>query len=168
VNRAAGGKHETVDWRIAKSYNIHTMMRAAVALLASVSMLGCFPHNERHRTYAKLAEGGALVGGIVISAVGNTGADCDEMAVNGVETNCKSNAQILSTIGVALILTGLLGFVATVSTAEDDNDAKPVVTTIPDPTPAQKTDTKPATDTGAGSGSSASEPAATPQPQLAH
>jgi hypothetical protein len=130
------------------SYNLHTMMRAAVALLVSVSMLGCFPHSERRRTYAKLAEGGALVGGIVISAVGNTGADCDAMAVNGVESNCKSNAQILSTVGVTLILAGLLGFVATVSTAEDDSDDKPAATTIPDPTPAPKTDPKPATGTG--------------------
>ncbi|NVB84341.1 MAG: hypothetical protein HOV81_38550 [Kofleriaceae bacterium] len=145
------------------SYNIRTMMRAAVALLVSVSMLGCFPHNERHRTYAKIAEGGALVGGIVISAVGNTGADCDQMVMPGVDSNCKSNATILSTIGVALILGGLLGFVATVSTAEDDNDVKPVVTRVPDQTPAPKTDPKPA-DTG----SAASEPATAPQPQPAN
>lgn len=114
------------------------MMRAVVALLVSVSMLGCFPHNEKHQTYAKLAEGGALVAGIAISAFSNTGADCEMMKMNGVDTNCSSNAKLLSGVGVALILGGLLGFVATVSTAE--NDAKPPVTV----TPAQPTAQKPA------------------------
>lgn len=125
------------------------MIRPAVALLLSVSMLGCFPHNARHRTYAKYAEGGALVGGIVISAVGNTGADCDQMDMRG-GTSCRSNAQILSTIGVTLILAGLLGFVATVSTAEDD-DAKP--TALPTTAAASdaKTSPKPASTNGSGS-----------------
>lgn len=149
------------------------MMRTAVALLVSVSMLGCFPHNAKHRTYAKYAEGGALVGGIVISAIGNTGADCDQMEMlGGADTNCKRNAQILSTVGVALILGGLLGFVATVSTAEDD-DSKPVVTAVPEAaaTGKSKTDAKPASTDGAGSGSdgagSASTGPAAPQLQFA-
>src|SRR4051812_34324079 len=113
------------------------MMRAAVALLVSVSMLGCFPHNPKHRTYAKLGEGGALVAGIAISAFANTGADCDKNAMAGVDSNCRTNATILSTVGVALILGGLLGFVATVSTAEED-DQKPKVTTLPDQPAAEQ------------------------------
>ncbi len=141
------------------------MMRAAVALLVSLSMIGCFPHNAKHRQYAKLAEGGALVGGIVISAVGNTGADCDQM-MRG-DTSCRSNAQILSTVGVVLILTGLLGFVATVSTAEDD-EAKPVITTAPDQAaPKPVTRPEPAKPAAAAGGSDATG-SASPGPAAPH
>lgn len=96
-------------------------MKAAVALLLSFAMFGCFPHNPKHRTYAKYAEGAALVSGIAISAFANTGADCDEMVMPGpnVDNNCRQSAKWLSTAGVTLILAGLLGFVATISTAED-------------------------------------------------
>src|SRR5689334_8182572 len=92
-------------------YNPAIMTRTAVALLVSIAMLaGCFPHNERHRTYAKWAEGGALVSGIVISSLAQTGADCDKMEMAGVESNCRTKAKILGGIGMALILGGLVGF----------------------------------------------------------
>jgi len=97
-------------------------MKAAVALLCSVAVLtGCFPNNPQHRTYAKYAEGTALVAGIAISAIANTGADCDAMEMPGpnIENNCRTKARWLGTLGLALILGGLLGFVATISTAED-------------------------------------------------
>jgi hypothetical protein len=103
------------------------MIRAAVALIVSISLLGCFPHNPKARTYAKIGEGTAILGGIAISAFANTGADCDRMAMPGIDnSDCKSQAQWLSTLGVALIVGGLLGFVATVSTAEDEDKAKPI------------------------------------------
>lgn len=97
-------------------------MKAAVALVASVALLaGCFPNNPRARTYAKYGEGAALIAGIAISAVANTGADCDETSMPGpnVDDDCRRNAKILGTVGLLLILGGLLGFVATISTAED-------------------------------------------------
>lgn len=95
---------------------------------------GCFPHNAQHRQTAKYAEGGSLVAGILVSAFSNTGADCDAMEMKGIDSSsCRTKAQVLGTIGLALILAGLLGFVATVSTAEDDNDAKPVTTIVQDP-----------------------------------
>ena len=90
-------------------------------------LVGCFPNNARHRTYAKYGEGIALVAGIAISAAANTGADCDNMSKAGVDDNCRSTAQWLSTAGVILIVGGLLGFVATISTAEDDDDSTPRV-----------------------------------------
>jgi hypothetical protein len=102
-------------------------MKAAVALALSVSLLGCFPNNARHRTYAKYAEGASLVTGIIISAVANTGADCDQMSMAGVDDNCRTTAKWLSTAGVILILTGLVGFVATIATAEDDSESTPRV-----------------------------------------
>lgn len=113
------------------------MTRAVVALLVSISMLmiGCFPHDAGKRRIAKIAEGGSLVTGIAISAFANTGADCDEMAMAGVETSCRTNAKILSTIGVTLILAGLIGFIATVSTAEDEDKTSAVTTQV------DKTDT---------------------------
>jgi hypothetical protein len=103
------------------------MKRAVVALLVSVSMLGCFPHNPKARTYAQLGEGAAIVAGIAISAVANTGADCDEMAMPGIDDmGCHDKAKWLTTAGVVLIVGGLLGFVATVSTAEDQDKPKPI------------------------------------------
>jgi hypothetical protein len=106
------------------------MNRAVVAMLVSVSLLGgCFPHNPKARTYAKIGEGTALIAGIAISAFANTSADCDQMTVSGLnqgEANCRSGAQWASAAGVALIVGGLLGFVATVSTAEDEEKPKAV------------------------------------------
>jgi len=139
-------------------------MRAAVALLVTLTMstAACFPHNEQHRTYAKLGEGGALVAGIILSGIANTGADCDEKRAPGTELkDCHSNANILSTVGVTLILAGLLGFVATVSTAEDeDKTSTKVLTPTPTPTPvpANTTNTQataPATGSGSDAGSAA-------------
>lgn len=96
-------------------------------------MVGCFPHSARHRTYAQLGEGGAILAGIAISAFANTAADCDEMAVAGINnTDCRNKATWLSTAGVTLIVGGLLGFVATVSTAEPDPNDKPNVVEIKD------------------------------------
>lgn len=123
-------------------------MKAAVALAVSISLLGCFPNNARHRTYAKIAEGTAVVGGIVISAVGNTGADCDQM-MDEQRDDCRSTARLLSTIGVVLILGGLLGFVATISTAQDDSESTPRVLS------REKTD---GTGTGSGSGEGSAAP----------
>lgn len=104
------------------------MNRAVVALLVSVSLLGCFPHSPQKRTYAKIGEGTAILAGIAISAFANTAADCDEMEVTGINnSSCESGAKWASTAGVVLIVGGLLGFVATVSTAEDEKAApKPV------------------------------------------
>lgn len=149
-------------------------MRAAVALLVSLTLTtaACFPHNAQHRTYAKLGEGGALVAGILISALSNTGADCDENRAPGTEvSDCRSNAHVLSTVGVVLILTGLLGFVATVSTAEDEDKSSAKVqqvpavvvpaSTTPTPEPAvnttntQATEPPPATGSGSDAGSAA-------------
>ena len=106
----------------------------AVALLVSLTLTtaACFPHNAQHRTYAKIGEGGALVAGILISALSNTGADCDENRAPGTQvSDCRSNAHVLSTVGVVLILTGLLGFVATVSTAEDEDKSSAKVQQVP-------------------------------------
>ncbi|HEY5921376.1 MAG TPA: hypothetical protein VIV11_06885, partial [Kofleriaceae bacterium] len=60
------------------------MKRAVVALLVSVSLLGCFPHNPKARTYAQLGEGAAIAAGIALSALGGTTADCDEMTMAGI------------------------------------------------------------------------------------
>jgi len=132
-------------------------MKAAVALALSVSLLGCFPNNARHRTYAKYAEGASLVTGIVISAFANTGADCDEMSMAGVDNDCRTTAKWLSTAGVVLILAGLVGFVATISTAEDDSESTPRVISREKTVPGTGSGSAAPTD-GAGTGSATTTP----------
>lgn len=134
-------------------------MKAAVALAVSISLLGCFPNNARHRTYAKLGEGAALIAGIAIAALANTGADCDTMHMMEQENEkCRTTAKWLGTAGVVLILTGLLGFVATVATAEDDAGSHVIsVEKSPGSGSAAPTD-------GTGTGSAAPAPPSEPTP----
>jgi hypothetical protein len=156
-----------------------------------MTVAGCFPHDPHKRTIAKIAEGGSLVTGIAISAFANTGADCDtNNTMPGHDpSDCRTTAKWLSTLGVTLILAGLLGFVATVSTAEDEDKTSATTTTVPDegkgsgagsaattstpapptttptPTPPPTTDTPPPTDTtGTGAGSGSGSGSSTPPP----
>jgi hypothetical protein len=106
----------------------------AVAVILSLSLLAaCFPNNERHRTIAKITEGGLVAGGIAILAVANTGADCDMASRPGENPDCKSDAGLVGGIGLAMIIVGLVGFIATVSTAPDDD--KPPTPPPPPPPP---------------------------------
>lgn len=102
----------------------------------------CFPNNAQHRTYAKLAEGASLVGGITMLFFVNSGADCDAMSAPGGQPDmgCKDKATVLGDIGLGLILVGLIGFIATVSTAEDD---KPAPVIVPKPEDKKPEDKKP-------------------------
>ncbi len=102
----------------------------AVALMLSVGMLVCFPHNEQARTYAKYAEGGLILAGIGAEAIASrhTGAACDMMSGQiGYDSGCHATSTIYGGVGLALILAGLTGFVATVSTAEDENPTPPAI-----------------------------------------
>lgn len=91
-------------------------MTLSIALLS-----GCFPHDARKRTFAQLGEGGAIAAGIALEAVVNSGADCDQMGpVVNPDSSCRNKATIVGDIGLGLILAGLVGFLATVSTAEED------------------------------------------------
>lgn len=110
------------------------MKKVAAALVSMVLLAGCFPHNEKYRTYAKVSEGAALATGIVIESLIQSGADCDQQAVPGVNMSdsCHTKASALGTVGVVLILGGLLGFVATISTSEDDVASKPIVSQTPE------------------------------------
>jgi hypothetical protein len=114
-----------------------------LAAVTALSLLvgGCFPHNARNRTIAKWSEGGALVAGIAFGALANTGADCDQMGGPEQSTSgCRTMGSVLSTASLILITGGLLGFVATVSTAEDeDGSSKPVITQKPATTAAATT-----------------------------
>ena len=120
-------------------------MRAAVALVLSltVSMAACFPGNPKHQTYAKIAEGGVLLGGIGLLFVVNTSADCAPEVSGMPDTACEDKATLLGNIGLGLVLAGLIGFIVTVSTSGEDKVDLPVTTTpttpavtpTPDPTP---------------------------------
>jgi hypothetical protein len=105
-------------------------MKAAVAVVLTLTLSACFPNSAKHRTYAKIGEGAALATGIGILYVANSGADCDESRMVGVESSCRTNASIIGTVGLGLILAGLGGFIATVSTAPDDKPEAPTPTPI--------------------------------------
>lgn len=103
-------------------------MRAAVAFVTSCALLtgACFPDNAKHRTIAKVTEGAFIVGGIALLAAVNTGADCMGEIAGMPDEACEDRAQLVSTIGLAMILAGLVGFITTVSTSPDDKpDAPP-------------------------------------------
>lgn len=109
-------------------------MKPLVALLLSLSLAACFPNSAKKRTYAKIAEGGALAGGIGLLYFSNTGADCDSMRGIGEDTGgCRQNAQILGTVGLSLVIAGLAGFIATVSTSPEDKPEAPANTLAPVP-----------------------------------
>ena len=77
-----------------------------------------------------------LAAGIALLAVVNSGADCDQEMGLGVvpDKNCKSNAGALGGLGLGLIIVGMIGFLATVTTTPDD--PPPVVTPLPVAPPA--------------------------------
>ncbi len=113
-------------------------MKALVAtsLALALSLTACFPNSAKHRTYAKLGEGTALAAGIGMLYFVNSGADCDQNRMPGDDTSsCRGNAKIVSTVGLGLILAGLSGFIATVSTTPDDKPEK-ANTLTPTPIPA--------------------------------
>src|SRR3954470_12727284 len=113
-------------------------MRALLAstLCLSLGLTSCFPTNPRARTIAKLSEGGVIVAGIAMLSIVNSGAECDAKGQPGVpDSNCHSTANALGDIGFGLILTGLIGFIATVSTAPDDKPDPPAAVTAPPPPP---------------------------------
>jgi hypothetical protein len=144
------------------------MNRAVVALVVIVSMLGCFPHSPRKRTIAQIGEGTAILAGIAISAFANTTADCDNMdGVTGLNQgdDCRNGAKWATTAGVALIVGGLLGFVATVSTAQEDAKPKPVeIKEVTEAKPAASTPAQAPQGTGSASESTESSNAGSAAP----
>lgn len=144
-------------------------MRAAVALVLSLTLFSaaCFPNNPRHQTYAKIGEGASMLAGIGLLLAVNTGADCDMDSKPGGEADdsCKSRATYLGNAGLALIIIGLVGFIATISTAED---AKPTPTTVtPKVEPPTPTPTPPPTPTPAPTEPAPTEPAPAPTTESA-
>ncbi|HEY4177229.1 MAG TPA: hypothetical protein VGM90_10370 [Kofleriaceae bacterium] len=108
-------------------------MRSSVALVAAlaVSTGACFPNNAHYRTIATYSEGGAILAGIAILAVAKTGADCRSEIANMPDADCQSRAETVGDIGLGLLISGLVGFIATESTAEDDSDNTPTPTPLP-------------------------------------
>lgn len=104
-------------------------MRVVASLLCVTVLAACFPENPKARTIAKVSEGGVVLAGIAVLAIANSGADCDAHGTPGIpDSNCQSSSGTASTIGLSLIVVGLLGFIATVSTTPVDK--KPVATDV--------------------------------------
>jgi len=93
-------------------------MRAVAILLA---LSACFPHDAHKRTLAKYVEGAALVTGVALEYAANSQADCDQMKVAGMpDGSCGLKGAVIGDAGVGLMLAGLIGFIVTVSTGEED------------------------------------------------
>ena|SRR5690349_17850608 len=92
----------------------------AFALLASLQLLGCYPHDAHKRTISQLVEGGTIGAGIGMEYFSNNQADCDLMKQEGMSGSCGGLGRSLDSIGMAFILAGLVGFIVTISSAEDD------------------------------------------------
>jgi len=89
-------------------------------------LTGCFPNKPHARTIAKFTEGGIAIAGVGILAVSQSAADCRPLITGAHDPSCTSNANTIGTIGFGLILVGLVGFIATVSTTPDEKKTPPV------------------------------------------
>ncbi|MBA2540251.1 MAG: hypothetical protein H0V17_11490 [Deltaproteobacteria bacterium] len=115
-----------------------------IAMLTCLALCACFPNNPKHRTYAKLVEGGFVAGGIGLLAFSSTQADCDmDIGLGMPRMDCKSRAGLISGIGLTMILLGMVGFAATVTTAVDDPTPAPGTTTNTPATPPAPPSTSP-------------------------
>ena len=77
----------------------------------------CFPESARHRRYAKLGEGAAVLGGIALQYVART--TCMPRSPGMlVEHDCTRDN--IEAIGLGLIFVGLVGFAATMMTAPSE------------------------------------------------
>ncbi|CAN5546980.1 hypothetical protein BH11MYX1_BH11MYX1_33730 [soil metagenome] len=104
--------------------------------LGSLGSLGCFPHNARNRTISEVIEGGLAISGVIVEGVIQSGADCNTSHAPGEPAmTCAQNASTAGGIGVALILAGVVGFIATISTAEEDKPAPVEIKAAPVPVP---------------------------------
>lgn len=116
----------------------------AVALVMCLVFTACFPNNARHRTYAKLTEGGFLLGGIVLLGFSSTQADCDmDVKLGMPKSDCKSKAGLISGIGLTMVLLGMIGFAATQTTADDSKPTTPPTPPTPPTTPTTPPTTPP-------------------------
>lgn len=123
----------------------------------SFGALGCFPHNARNRTIAEVIEGGLAISGVIVEGVIQSGADCNTSHAPGEPVMaCQQSASTAGGIGVALILAGVIGFIATISTEEDDKPAPVEIKAAP-PAPA-------AGSPGMGSANPTFDPTQTPTP----
>jgi hypothetical protein len=111
----------------------YKVVMRAVALMLSIALLGCFPHNAKYRTYSELAEGAAIVAGIGVEYFANTNADCQQLETQGMtQSGCKSTGSALGGIGLALILAGIGGFILT-KLSEEDAPPPPLALKAQDP-----------------------------------
>ena len=116
-------------------------MRAATIVLLVALVSGCFA-NARHRRTAKLGEGAAIATGILVLSLAPSGADCRYVASEGRDSydSCQTNANLVGTAGLALVLGGLLGFAITQMTTPEAPPPPPPLATVPltKPAPALK------------------------------
>lgn len=92
------------------------MPRRALLVLVLVTS-ACFPESARHRRYAKLGEGAAVLGGIALQYVARTSCMPRSQGTL-VEDDCTN--EDIELVGLGLIFAGVVGFAATMMTAPDE------------------------------------------------
>ena len=101
-------------------------MRSFIVVLLLASLTGCFPHNAKHRKIAKWSEGGAIAGGVLMLSFAKTGADCAYgVGARDAYDDCRTKTNIVGTVGLGLILAGLVGFGITQMTSGDGETTPP-------------------------------------------
>ena len=89
--------------------------------IAILLVLGaCFPHNAKHRRYAKIGEGAVIVTGIAMQFAAGS---CMEARPGTLGEDCEDGQ--LDSIGLGLIFAGLAGFAATMITSPETERRRP-------------------------------------------
>jgi len=91
-------------------------MRPVALAVSALLLAGCFPTNPRARTIAKYSEGGLVIGGLVVEGLTYSITNCTMPGPGETTGTCSPKTPWLGDVGLALILGGIVGFVATITT----------------------------------------------------
>ena len=94
-------------------------MRWPIVLLLVAS--ACFPESARHRRYAKIGEGVLVAGGIALNYLASS-SGCMQRPPGSVVDDCDQSIAQLDNLGLVMIFSGLVGFAATMISANQDPD----------------------------------------------
>jgi hypothetical protein len=141
-------------------------MRPVALALSALLLAGCFPTNSRARTISKYSEGGLVLGGLVVEGLTYSITNCTMPGPGESGGTCSPKTPWLGDVGLAMILGGIIGFVATITTEPEAKTAPTVdIKAERDKLPTPKL---PGSAAGGGdSSTSATNAAATPSPTVA-
>jgi hypothetical protein len=94
-------------------------VRVVIACLLVTS--ACFPESARHRRYAQIAEGAAVVAGVALNYWAKSNG-CMERQPGTLVHECDQTIGQLDTIGLLMIFGGLAGFAGTMISAHASDE----------------------------------------------